>query len=594
MDKILKVMEKKKYDKFNLNQIPEIRRKVWKKLKKKNLFTELEFTKQFNGSIVEVKSRVYSLEGLKIDGKKVKRKEKKETKKNTKKEPKAKSQKSSEKTKEKKNIKSSKNSKKQKKYKSESEGDIKSSKSKFNFEIDKEDAESDSDLESDKNNSDKELNVEKIVIPKKFKKIMKQIKRLKKMPQPDQRTPEWFKMREEMITASELAAALGKDHYKDTYKYILGKLGLDGKFPDNPNTYHGKKYERIAIMFYEILKNTIVEEYGLLKHPDLPIGASPDGINGHRKFRNRKKFNKKAGRLIEVKCVASRKIEKKGEIKGKRCPEHYWIQVQSQLQCTDFQECDFWQNKITEYKDKVSFEQDSNSNEVYYNKEKKWKYNQSKATTLPKGCVIELMPKGSGKTSKDIWKSAKHIYPERLDMTNKEYSEWIKKTKKYIELKKFKKIVPRERVKEFKDYEFSRVCYWRFDDADCCRIERDQKWFENVTPKIKKVWSLIKFFRDNTKMQKLWFRYIQSLSGKDKNNDEIMKTGYKLMDDESYYDELKPKVKKVDSKIRSRSRSNSGDSYMMNLMKESKAQRLTMNSDSIEGEDYEIIATDED
>ena len=42
----------------------------------------------------------------------------------------------------------------------------------------------------------------------------KQVSFLKNLSLPDQRTPEWYEMRRKVLTASSLADALGKGHFK--------------------------------------------------------------------------------------------------------------------------------------------------------------------------------------------------------------------------------------------------------------------------------------------------------------------------------------------------------------------------------------------
>lgn len=54
-----------------------------------------------------------------------------------------------------------------------------------------------------------------------------------------------------MITASSCAAAIGEEKYKSIKDIILEKTGFGKVFEENKFVYHGKKYEKIAILIYE-------------------------------------------------------------------------------------------------------------------------------------------------------------------------------------------------------------------------------------------------------------------------------------------------------------------------------------------------------
>jgi putative phage-type endonuclease len=190
------------------------------------------------------------------------------------------------------------------------------------------------------------------------KKLRRKVRALQKKPQPEQRTPEWFKQRQTRITASEAASCLFKSQkvcepyvrefnisnfkYKDNeplnpYEtkedYIIKKCSaFYGKsvFRDNPATLWGKKYEEVANRLYSKIKQTKVFEFGLLSHARLKwLAASPDGITAD-------------GVMLEIKCPKSRKIDPSAP------PLYYWIQVQIQLESTDLEFCDFLECEIEE------------------------------------------------------------------------------------------------------------------------------------------------------------------------------------------------------------------------------------------------------
>ena len=71
-----------------------------------------------------------------------------------------------------------------------------------------------------------------------------------------------------MITASSCAGAIGEIKYEDSKpkSFILEKLGLGKGFKENDFVYHGKKYEKIAILIYEQIYNSKIGEFGLIPH----------------------------------------------------------------------------------------------------------------------------------------------------------------------------------------------------------------------------------------------------------------------------------------------------------------------------------------
>ena len=74
-----------------------------------------------------------------------------------------------------------------------------------------------------------------------------QVKFLKMVHQPAQRTTPWYEMRKGMITASDIAAVVGECPYGNERKVLLKKAGLSkDEFTGNFSTEWGVKYEPIA------------------------------------------------------------------------------------------------------------------------------------------------------------------------------------------------------------------------------------------------------------------------------------------------------------------------------------------------------------
>jgi putative phage-type endonuclease len=139
----------------------------------------------------------------------------------------------------------------------------------------------------------------------------------------EQRSQEWLDLRENMITASDVASALGENRYESPDSFVKKKV-LRTKWAGNAATAHGTLLEPFVRDLYDQKFNRKSHEIGLVQHREYPwLGASPDGVT-------------EDGILVEIKCPLTRKIEPK-------VPAHYLPQVQLQLEITDLDECDFVQ-----------------------------------------------------------------------------------------------------------------------------------------------------------------------------------------------------------------------------------------------------------
>jgi putative phage-type endonuclease len=272
------------------------------------------------------------------------------------------------------------------------------------------------------------------------------LKKLKLLELPEQRSPEWYAMRKEKLTASSIASAIGKCHFTTREELILSKIE-DKPYESNPITEWGVKYEDIAILFYEELYNVKVLDFGLIPHPTFKaFGASPDGIcddTGNDEY---------VSRMVEIKCPPKRKFTK-------TCPPHYLMQVQGQLEVCDLDHCDFFQVKIEEYENYEEYEKDIFVNDdqiipgrTYLN--------------YPKGVTVSYRKKDELKLT--------YLYPN-LNMTNEGYNDWIKEKK--IEI-----------IDNGDEYVESK--WWKITRFECTLIERDYNWWnENVE-------HILKFYTD--------------------------------------------------------------------------------------------------
>jgi len=142
----------------------------------------------------------------------------------------------------------------------------------------------------------------------------------------DQRSDNWYRLRNTMLTASDCASAIGDNFFKPPEVLILHKVYPQlNTFKGNERTEWGQKYEPVARDLYAERYGEVVHEIGLVQHPVHKwLGGSADGIT-------------ESGKLIEIKCP-----NPKNRLK-KECPKHYVAQVQVLLDVLNLEECDFIQ-----------------------------------------------------------------------------------------------------------------------------------------------------------------------------------------------------------------------------------------------------------
>jgi putative phage-type endonuclease len=131
-----------------------------------------------------------------------------------------------------------------------------------------------------------------------------------------------------MLTASDAATAIGENPYETPDGLFIKKVG-GRKFGGNAATARGTLLEPIARDMYDERFGRKSHEIGLVQHPVHKwLGGSPDGIT-------------ECGRLIEIKCPLTRKIEDK-------VPKHYVAQIQLCMEILDLDQCDFIQFRPAE------------------------------------------------------------------------------------------------------------------------------------------------------------------------------------------------------------------------------------------------------
>lgn len=142
-----------------------------------------------------------------------------------------------------------------------------------------------------------------------------------------QKSAEWYVMRQNFLTASAIASALGKNPYETRNQLMLKKiLPHTDVFVTNEAIEHGNRHEMTAIMKYESITGRRVFSFDCiqsLNEDENFLAGSPDGITS-------------CGRLIEVKCPFRRKLS--GEV-----PAYYIYQVQYLMHMLHLKVCDFVQ-----------------------------------------------------------------------------------------------------------------------------------------------------------------------------------------------------------------------------------------------------------
>lgn len=133
-----------------------------------------------------------------------------------------------------------------------------------------------------------------------------------------QRTAEWYKLRKGMLTASDVATALGQNPYKSRAVLLRDKCCPDDRTSgDSTATRWGNQYEDEAIALYSERTGRRVLAFGLFQSLEYPwLGGSPDGVTTD-------------GLLIEIKwygftshkgfaCLLTSSLSKGGRSRGGR------------------------------------------------------------------------------------------------------------------------------------------------------------------------------------------------------------------------------------------------------------------------------------
>jgi putative phage-type endonuclease len=293
--------------------------------------------------------------------------------------------------------------------------------------------------------------------------IHNKIQKLREMPQPLQRTPDWYKFRWNLITASNAWKAFGSQSTINQliYEKCQPLKDFNNEIFDNEikmvntnTTLHwGQKYEPLSVMIYEAMYDSKVEDFGCIQHPNYNfLGASPDGIII-------KSNTGRFGRMLEIKNIVNR------EITGIPKKE-YWIQTQLQMEVCDLNECDFLETKFVEYPDFQSYCNDSS---VSKNNDEEFNSFVTTKDGNYKGIIIHFyMNDGSPFYSYmplNIW-------------TPKDVHEWEENTIDKYQSNPY-------------NYSYIKYIYWKLEKISCVLVLRNNDWFKNIIGQLENVWKII-------------------------------------------------------------------------------------------------------
>lgn len=265
-----------------------------------------------------------------------------------------------------------------------------------------------------------------------------QIQHLCTVPQPDQRTPEWYKFRHDHITASSAWKLIAGGRSADAFIYdkcqplVEPDVNASPSAPATETPMHwGVRFEPVSVEWYERQYSTTVSEFGCIPHPAYPfLAASPDGIIT-------KPNCPRLGRMLEIKNIVNRPITGIPKME-------YWIQMQLQMEVCDLDECDFLETRFREF----------DTYEQYVDE-----------SVRQKGIVMFFL---EGVTP---------IYeygPMHLDARSLEAWE-------------------REQMRHHQDlgHAWVKNIYWYLDQVSCVLVERDREWFRAALPVLSEAWRSI-------------------------------------------------------------------------------------------------------
>jgi putative phage-type endonuclease len=275
-------------------------------------------------------------------------------------------------------------------------------------------------------------------------KMKKQLEYLQNKPQPEQRTEEWYKFRQSVLTASNAWKAFGTQATQNQLIYEkclpLNIKKYTNNVPTDSPLHWGQKYEPVSVLLYENMYGTKIEDYGCISHDKYDfIAASPDGINNDTE-------SLLYGRMLEIKNIVNRIITGIPKIE-------YWIQMQLQMETCNLNECDFLETKFNEYESKEDFMNDGSFTHT--------------ESGDPKGIILYFMKNNQY-----------HYEYAPLYITPEEYEKW--------------ETGIMEKMEKIANTTWIKTIYWYLYEMSCVLVLKNNLWVKNAIPQLENIWNIIK------------------------------------------------------------------------------------------------------
>ena len=273
-----------------------------------------------------------------------------------------------------------------------------------------------------------------------YLRIKEKLNYLQNVPQPEQRTAEWYNFRYRYLTASSIWKAFISESTRNQLIFDKCKPLNIEKYShtstDSP-MHWGHKYEPVSVQLYELLYQTQVSDFGCIPHKTLNyLAASPDGINTLE-------TSQRFGRMLEIKNIVNREIDGIPKME-------YWIQMQLQMEVCNLNECDFLETRFKEYVDEEEYLNDARED-------------------VKKGIMIQFMVRGQPHYEYADLNLSKEAFLEWEEtmMAKHEHDMWVKNI------------------------------YWHLDELSCVLVLRNKFWFKNAVPILNDVWKTIEYEKKN-------------------------------------------------------------------------------------------------
>jgi len=308
---------------------------------------------------------------------------------------------------------------------------------------------------------------------------------LKSIPQPVQRTTEWYNFRWTCLTASNIWKAFISDSTKNQliYEKCLPIDTNKFSFVSTESSMHwGNKYEPVSIMLYERKYKTQISDFGCIPHKTISfLAASPDGINT---LESSDRF----GRMIEVKNIVNRDIDGIPKME-------YWVQMQLQMEVCNLNECDFLETRFTEYESYDAFEADSYDSITD-------EIDPCRPPPTARAAATDeefdrIRGQGGRAPSyihaKDGSNKGVMIMYFTRDNPPKPHYEYAPMGLTKHGFEKWEN----ENLKKHEHMIWIKNIYWKLDEMSCVLVLRNKLWFAHALPQLQELWTTIEHDRIN-------------------------------------------------------------------------------------------------